>query len=95
MLPKETPLIGGWSLAKASLGLEAPGALTVCVDFTQSCFNDAAAGSVAAQLTWKAQLKAHVGVLEAFTGLLSYTFTKPLWSMDPKVWPIPVSSAGT
>ena len=89
MIPKAIKFIGGWSLAKASLGLEAPGALTVCVDFKQSCFNDAAAGSFAAQLTWKAQLKAHVGVLEAFTGVLSYTFTKPLWSMDPKVWPIP------
>jgi len=85
-LPKSVPLVGGWSLAKISVGLENPIYASVCVDVRTNCPAPEGSGESGATTSVtigsRGLLDAHVGAFEFITKKLTWEMDVPLYDVS-------------
>ena len=74
MAPDTTPLIGGWSLIKISLGLENPVSASLCADTTAQCPTPTSdtGGNLSLTLDSEGYITASAGILDGVTDLLTW-----------------------
>jgi hypothetical protein len=83
MVPDTTPLIGGWSLFKISLGYENPVSASVCADYKAQCPTATAETGSNLSLTLDSE-----GYITASAGLLDGVTDKLTWSGKYQVYDV-------
>ena len=85
-LPKSVPLVGGWSLAKISVGLENPIYASLCVDIRTKCPAPEGSGESGATTSVtigsRGLLDAHFGAFEFITKSLTWEMDVPLYDVS-------------